>query len=132
MTLPEMTPDEIRRLRHRLYREAVADGTVALCWLVGRCFGAEFADEPGVLRYHDVRTSLTFAVHTRHESYVCVWYKGIPVCLSRKGNWSFLPGPWTDALRQIAVRARHLQEYAEARHADEAADAFISHLRSQA
>ncbi len=105
------TPDPLRPLKLRLYREAVRDGTVPNCWLVARTLGAPLPGESRKIAYHS--GTLTFLLHTA-DKYVCVWYRGIPVCLTRRGHWFFLPGPWTDYLGELAATARHAQEAAEA------------------
>ncbi len=107
-----MTPAELRDLKKSLYRDAVRDGTVSLCWLVGRAFGRPDLAEPN--RLHYFADNLAFLVD-ESAHYLCVWYRGIPVCLSRRDHWSFLPGTWTDTLRRLAVRARQRLERAEAK-----------------
>lgn len=118
-----MTPADLAAIKSRLYLEAVDAGKIRSAFFVARALGSSLG-QPGLYGLHS--GPLTFTLYEGGRwPYVVVRYKGIPVLCTEPGNWLFLPGPWESLLADLAVRARQIQERAEAVRERDALDELL-------
>ena len=108
-----MTSDELKALKEQWYKDAVQDGSIALCYFVGRQLGSDPAGRGYVSTYGPKYKWSSEGVEIYvddYGGYMTVHNNGKQVCSTHYCSRLFVPGDWMNVVRQAAVKARQKKE----------------------
>jgi hypothetical protein len=107
-----MTVDELKALKCQWYDAAQGDGSISLCYLVGRTLGRDLSAKYGPKRRWSAKGVEIYV--DDYGRYMTVCAGGKEVCSTHDCSRLFVPGPWMEVVRRAAVQARSVRERGEA------------------
>lgn len=121
-----MTADELKSLKTQWYETARQDGSLALCYLVGRELGTALNSRYGpkyLWKFSNVELYVDDYGH-----YLTVHQDNKLVCSTHDTNRLFVPGSWVESVKNAAIVARHKTEKKEFRREQEEVNRLMSEL----
>ena len=109
-----MANEDLKELKQRWYEQAQSDGSLGLCYLVGRRLGERLGVTYGP-KYRWLGPDGIEIYVDDYGNYMIVKRHGKLICSTHTTNQLFVPGAWMEYVRQAAVPARQRSEEDECR-----------------